>query len=647
MSSYDLQYQAALNRILQYGYDSDDRTGVGTRKMFDVNFNDDLRHEVADEYKLPALTIRKVFPRTAFYELMWMLNGITNVDWLYERNINIWNGNSTREFLDSRGLYHIREGHIGRGYGYQIRNFNGVDQLEELFKGLYYNPNGRRHLISFWNPGDLKEMALPPCFVAGTQVALATGEYKAIDSISVGDSVLTSSGEYHQVYNVMKTPYDGDFVTIKATGIPNTTCTPNHLFLVKDKGYVKASSINVGDFVLVRGASEHENIPSFEIKKHSKAWGVESERTEEIFRLDSEEKWFMLGYFVGNGYVTSNREGAKPDRGTISIPLHKENDIINRFGGVINLYVKNRTQSMVAMEFSSRRWSTVFREFGSKAHGKFIPTWVEESPKWAIESFLEGYIAADGCILGNSYSITTVSPSLAYGVQRLFTKMGKSARVSKQVRPKTTIIEGRIVNQRDTYTISVRIDETKRRSFNFIHNESGMWCKVAKVTHEKSNEHDGFVYNLSVDTDHTYTANNIVNHNCHLLYNFVVTGEYLNLKFYQRSADMILGVPTNICFATFFLTLVAKSLGFKVGEVAHSIGDAHIYSNHIEVAEELVNRDAFDQPVFSMWVPKYDPTQGIESVLAPYRDENAWETYVHLTYKSHPPIDKSRLTMAV
>lgn len=172
---YDIQYKQVIARILEENNNVDDRTGVGTKSTFDVNFNIDLRHEHPYERLLPALTLRKVFPRVAFEELKWMLSGSTDARILQENNIRIWDGNSSREYLDSVGLESVREGFIGKGYGYQMRNFNGVDQLVKVIRGISRDPNSRRHVISFWNPADLDEMALAPCHLLYNFVV--TGEY--------------------------------------------------------------------------------------------------------------------------------------------------------------------------------------------------------------------------------------------------------------------------------------------------------------------------------------------------------------------------------------------------------------------------------------------------------------------------------------
>ncbi len=114
------------------------------------------------------------------------MNGVVDIhNYLAERNVFFWEGNTTREFLDSRGLYQLPVGHLGKAYSAQYRNFGGdytelskkegtfkpdfstgYDQIKNTLEGLKNDPFGRRHLVSIWNPKQMKEMTLPPCFWA-------------------------------------------------------------------------------------------------------------------------------------------------------------------------------------------------------------------------------------------------------------------------------------------------------------------------------------------------------------------------------------------------------------------------------------------------------------------------------------------------
>ena len=173
-------YIDLLKDVVENGVDKPDRTGVGSRAVFGRM----LRWDLAQGY--PLQTTRKVPLRIAFEETMFFLRGETNTKLLEEKNINIWKGNTTREFLDKRGLYYLPVGDMGKGYGYQWRHWETtetntqwswasedyytsykagkeVDQIADLLKGLKDDPYGRRHIVTGWNPGQLHEMALPPC----------------------------------------------------------------------------------------------------------------------------------------------------------------------------------------------------------------------------------------------------------------------------------------------------------------------------------------------------------------------------------------------------------------------------------------------------------------------------------------------------
>ena len=162
-NTYVFLYKRALTRAV-HSTVIPDRTNIGCRSVFDINlYTNTLETDTKNIYNFPILTLRKVSSRIAFEELMWMMRGSTDVTELQEKNIHIWDEHSSREFLDSRGLDYLPENSIGKAYGYQMRNFNGVDQLRKVYDGLKNDPYGRRHLVSFWNVGELEEMALEPC----------------------------------------------------------------------------------------------------------------------------------------------------------------------------------------------------------------------------------------------------------------------------------------------------------------------------------------------------------------------------------------------------------------------------------------------------------------------------------------------------
>lgn len=172
-----------IRYVLDHGNDKGDRTGTGTLSTFGTTMRFSLRDDT-----LPLLTTKRVFWRGVAEELLWFISGDTNAKTLQEKNIHIWDGNGSRDFLDKLGLTDREEGDLGPVYGFQWRHFGaeyktmhddytgqGVDQLKQLVNTLKTNPNDRRMIISAWNPAAFHLMALPPCHMFA-QFYVANGE---------------------------------------------------------------------------------------------------------------------------------------------------------------------------------------------------------------------------------------------------------------------------------------------------------------------------------------------------------------------------------------------------------------------------------------------------------------------------------------
>lgn len=158
-------YINALRDIMVSGYDRPDRTGTGVLSTCGVSLKFNLHGG-----KFPLLTTKKMFMRGIVEELRWFLRGSTDAKELSKNRVYIWDGNSSREFLDRHGLDYA-EGECGPIYGYQWRysgakypdRSSGVDQIKQLIDGVRVNPYSRRHVVSAWTPSDINQMALPPC----------------------------------------------------------------------------------------------------------------------------------------------------------------------------------------------------------------------------------------------------------------------------------------------------------------------------------------------------------------------------------------------------------------------------------------------------------------------------------------------------
>jgi len=147
------QYQELLRLVLEEGKPRADRTGTGTLSIFGAQARFDLRPAGAG---FPLLTTKKLHLKSIIYELLWFLRGETNVRYLNEHGVTIWD-----EWADE-------DGNLGRVYGAQWRDWRGetgvrVDQIDNLIAQIKRNPDSRRLIVSAWNPAEIEDMALPPC----------------------------------------------------------------------------------------------------------------------------------------------------------------------------------------------------------------------------------------------------------------------------------------------------------------------------------------------------------------------------------------------------------------------------------------------------------------------------------------------------
>lgn len=170
------QYLDLCKHVLEHGEMRDDRTGTGTKGVFGYQTRYDLKEG------FPLMTTKKMFLRPIAEELLWFIAGDTNIKYLVDRNVRIWNewpyedfkkssdyqGETLDEFVEKirdDEAFALKFGELGPVYGKQWRDFNsqGVDQVTKLVDSLSNNPFSRRHIISAWNPAQVDDMALPPC----------------------------------------------------------------------------------------------------------------------------------------------------------------------------------------------------------------------------------------------------------------------------------------------------------------------------------------------------------------------------------------------------------------------------------------------------------------------------------------------------
>ena len=198
------QYLDLLSHIIENGVEKNDRTGVGTLSTFGYQTRFDLSKG------FPLITTKKIHLKSVIYELLWFINGDSNIDFLNSNGVSIWD-----EWADASG-------NLGRIYGVQWRTWkkndnSHVDQLKNLMESLKNNPNSRRHIVSAWNVGEIDEMALPPChclfqfYLANNKLSCQLYQRSADAFLGVPFNIASYSLLMHMVAHVLNFEV-GDFV---------------------------------------------------------------------------------------------------------------------------------------------------------------------------------------------------------------------------------------------------------------------------------------------------------------------------------------------------------------------------------------------------------------------------------------------------
>ena len=367
-----------------------------------------------------------------------------------------------------------------------------------------------------------------PCFVAGTKILTNTG-YKNIEDVLLQDTLLTHTGNFQNISNLQKKQYSGTVFHLNIKyHCENIICTEEHPFYTREKTRKWNSLTNKYDILfkepLWKSAKDlslndyfgmvvntKKNTPQFSFDKPINQYRKD---TVSII-LDKPEHWFMMGYFVGDGWIQDTTKSNGRCRHTIRFAINNndERDIVDSISKVFPITDKlTNTGKCKKFGCSHFIWYKILKQFGKYAYGKRIPEWVQDAPTEFIEQFVEGYKRADGCIKKNgATSFTTVSYDLAFGLQRLYLKLGYIFGIEKSIRPKTCIIQGRTVNQRDTYCVRGYSRETLRRQSAFIEN-GYVWYPPFKL--ETEDIENISVYNFEVENDNSYIVENTIVHNC-------------------------------------------------------------------------------------------------------------------------------------
>ena len=341
-----------------------------------------------------------------------------------------------------------------------------------------------------------------PCFTAGHLVLTETG-YKPIESIQIGEKVITHKGRLRPVLRVGHK--QAKVGVLKMIGHKPIVCTPNHKFYsVYWKRYITGAR-NVVVKTTEPEWVEAEKLAGRQWTANISYEAIPMSIESAKFVNDDKRAMLFIGMYLGDGYIRKfsekNKKGIVLCLNDKKLAFFKES-----FGDITATITKERNVYKVAVH-DTKLADFIIREFGEYSHAKRIPAWVLSNPYRS--ELLKGYLETDGYKLDKGgYRITTVSPALAYGVTDLFNSLGYVASAGFVKMPKTCVIEGRVCNQRDMYQVRAYPKEISVKS----HHLHGYLCR--KVQSYTLLDKEDTVYNIEVDEDHSYCVGGMIAKNC-------------------------------------------------------------------------------------------------------------------------------------
>ncbi len=359
-----------------------------------------------------------------------------------------------------------------------------------------------------------------PCFVAGTLITTATG-FKNIEDIIAGDLVLTHEKRFKPVVIPME-KHSNHIYDLKVQGSPNIKVTGEHPFYVREMSRKWNNSIRADERVF----SEPKWIDAKDLKptEHFIAFGKNIQKRNK-HSITSEECW-LLGRYLADGYLTSKgkRENGK-ERKLYRIAFCIGKGKLKHFEKKITRnFCKSVEKTVTKAVVYNKRLHDLCALIGRGSENKQIPGFIMDLPIPFLSEFIEGYMSGDGCHTNAAYQATTVSKKLAYSLMAAVHKVYNTpVNITFCKRPSTCVIEGRTVNQKNTYM--VRFNKEPRKQNNAVCIDNTVWQPVKKLTLDTA--FSGEVYNFEVSDDNSYVADGCVVHNCQ---SFSLAGKRLGIN---------------------------------------------------------------------------------------------------------------------
>lgn len=271
MKTFEQQYLSLVTRAIEYGDKRMDRTQVGTRALFATQ----LRHDWREGF--PLITHRRLSITGAIGEMYCFMNGITDNEKLKAWGCNFWDAN-LKAWNERNGF--VGNSDLGAVYGSQWRNFNGIDQLREVIEEAQRNPTSRRLLVSCWNPAEMHEMCLPPCYYS-FQLFIKDGKLSMLVNMRSVDLILGLPSDLigHAFLQVALSNILGLKLGELVFNMADTHIYENHVELaekmIEDTNAFKVDEVDYPYYALVAWKNNTHNLEDF--SPHV-LWLVEAEQ---------------------------------------------------------------------------------------------------------------------------------------------------------------------------------------------------------------------------------------------------------------------------------------------------------------------------------------------------------------------------------
>jgi DNA (cytosine-5)-methyltransferase 1 len=357
-----------------------------------------------------------------------------------------------------------------------------------------------------------------PCFT-GDALVLTINGYKKISDVTIDDVVITHLNDYKNVIKPMVRKYKGDMFCINSMCSLDINCTPEHPFYVREmfrKGHHSTRCFKEPVFKFAKDLSKKDYLgiaidTRSELPKwngiEDNRWGHHKNKNKLSSLFENKSFWYLMGRYIGDGWKKKGNCG----NGIIICSCDKKIDsLLNSIKDCGFSYNIQSERTVNKVQISSNELFKFVERYGYYAYGKRIDGETIGLPKNILKYFIKGYIESDGCCINGLYKITSTSKELVYGIGQCVSKVyNVPFKIYFTKRKPTCKIEGRIVNQRDTWQICWKIEKCKQDKAFF---ENGyIWFPIRNINKYYS---ECIVYNMEVEDNHTYTANGVIVHNC-------------------------------------------------------------------------------------------------------------------------------------